>query len=145
LKALGTAQVLDRQVFMEQAERHLLRPQWAGGIDTVGGSMLAQLLKGVKYGGSVTACGLAESAHLSVSLFPFILRGINLLGIDCVELPLPLKVSLWNRWAENWLFDQLVSLEQAIVREIDLVAVPDALRRILLSEHTGRYLVRIGV
>ena len=87
---------------------------------------------------------MAAGGDINTSVFPFIIRGINLLGVDSVELPLEIKVDVWNQIAKDWLFDDLGSFMDNTMTEIGLEDVPDALDNILSSKHQGRYLVKIA-
>lgn len=139
LKALGAARVLGRAELALPDAKPLGPEIWAGGLDTVGGQLLASLLKSLKYGGSVAACGLAASPQLSLTVLPFILRSVNLLGIDSVELPLADKAAAWQRLAGDWRPAGLESL----VREIRPEAIPDTARQLLDGSVRGRTLVRL--
>lgn len=88
LRNIGASEVVDREFANDDSSRPLMKPKWAGGIDTVGGNTLATLLKGCKPGGSVASCGLVGSPNLSTTVFPFIINGINLLGLDSANFRL---------------------------------------------------------
>src|SRR5208283_887918 len=96
LKALGAAEIIERKE-LSGNPRPLAKERWAGGIDAVGSTTLANVLSMTRYGGSVAACGLAGGMDLPTSVAPFILRGVSLLGIDSVMCPLPLRVAAWRR------------------------------------------------
>jgi putative YhdH/YhfP family quinone oxidoreductase len=102
LKRLGASSVVDREAVTAGAERPLMKERWGAVVDTVGGATLAAALKGTRHGGAVTACGLVAGADLSVSVFPFILRGVSLLGVDSVNCPLPERTALWRKLASEW-------------------------------------------
>jgi len=110
LKSLGAAEVVDRAFIDDDSSRPLMRPKWAGGIDTVGGNTLATLLKGCKPGGSIASCGLVSSPMLSTTVFPFILNGINLLGIDSANFPRDERLKIWGNLAGTWRLPDLDSL-----------------------------------
>ncbi|MEM7370887.1 MAG: YhdH/YhfP family quinone oxidoreductase [Bacteroidota bacterium] len=110
LTRLGAKEVVDRAFVDDDSGRPLLRPKWAGGIDTVGGNTLATLLKGCSKEGSIAACGLVGSPKLSMTVFPFILNGVNLLGMDSATFAMPKRREVWNRLASDWLVDDLESL-----------------------------------
>src|SRR6185312_201490 len=99
LRALGAAAIIERAELAEAPKRPLASERFAGGIDTVGSTTLANLLTQIKYRGSVAACGLAGGNDLPATVIPFIIRGVNLLGIDSVMAPLPLRVEAWRRLA----------------------------------------------
>lgn len=101
LEQLGAQEILDRSVFSTPSKRPLDSARWAGAVDPVGGETLASLLKSMMPRASVAACGLAGSSDLPTTVFPFILRGVNLLGIDSVMVPYEERVEAWNRLAED--------------------------------------------
>lgn len=141
LLSLGASELLDRDVLLGGSERPLLKPRWAGVVDTVGGDILVNALKSLNYGASATCCGMAASAQLNATVFPFILRGVNLLGIDSVELPLDIKQQVWDVLASEW---RLNKLPQLLAAEVPLVELPAWFERILAGEVRGRVLVRVG-
>ncbi|MFM1896939.1 MAG: hypothetical protein RLZZ385_2013 [Pseudomonadota bacterium] len=102
LQRLGAAQCMARAELSQENSRPLLKERWAAAVDVVGGDTLVTILKSLKYGSSVAACGLVGSPSLPASVLPFILRGVNLLGVDSVNLPLPTKQLLWNKLAGDW-------------------------------------------
>ncbi|MEZ5528953.1 MAG: oxidoreductase [Porticoccaceae bacterium] len=138
LNALGAHQIVDRNLLLE-SKRPLEKPRFGHGIDTLGGEYLANLLKLVNYGGSVAACGLAASADLPTTVLPFILRNVNLLGVDCVEQPLARKVTNWQKLGGEWKLDNL----DALAEEITLAQVPECLDRMARGQVVGRYLVNL--
>jgi acrylyl-CoA reductase (NADPH) len=138
LKGLGAAEVIERKELSGPA-RPLAKERWAGGIDTVGSTTLANVLAMTRYGGSVAACGLAGGLDLPVTVAPFILRGISLLGIDSVMCPLPLRQEAWRR-LETELDRGKIA---AMTSEIALADVVDAGRRIVEGQVRGRIVVRI--
>ncbi len=100
LRRLGAVDVVDRATLSEPG-RPMQRTVWAGAVDSVGGTTLANVLASTQYGGAVTACGLAQDAALSTTVLPFILRGVSLLGIDSVQAPLALRRRAWERLATD--------------------------------------------
>jgi putative YhdH/YhfP family quinone oxidoreductase len=110
LLALGAAEVVGREELLKGSERPLTKERWAGAVDVVGGTTLAAILKATRYGGTVTCCGLVGSTELPVNVFPFILRGVSLLGIDSVECPMGPRVAVWNRLADDWKLGSLADL-----------------------------------
>lgn len=139
LQRLGATQVIDRDLLLEGAGKPLLKRKWAGAVDTVGGEMLFHVIRSLHYGASVTSCGLAGGAEFQATVLPFILRGINLLGVDSVELPLAEKAAMWQRLATDWKLDDM----EQVCHEIALEDVPEAVDRILAGRVFGRILVRI--
>ena len=110
-------------------------------VDTVGGEFLAQAIKSTQYGGVVTCCGLTASAQLDVSVFPFILRGVSLLGIDSVQCPMPPRVKLWDKLAGDWKLNQL----EALTTEVGLSQLDEKIDAILKGQLSGRTLVNLDL
>ena len=141
LHSLGAATIVERAEISEPSKRPLLKPRWHAAIDTVGGTTLATLLKSIENEGVVTCCGLTAGDHFEASVYPFILRGVSLLGVDSVEISLAAKQRIWQRFAEDWalptdIIDQLVeciSLDQCV----------DYLPRFLKGTIKGRILVAL--
>lgn len=141
LKALGASSMISRQELQAGADRVLLKPRWAGVVDTVGGDILVNALKTLNYGASAACCGMAASGELHGTVFPFILRGINLLGVDSVELPLDIKQQVWDVLADEWRLEQQ---ERLLAAEVPVQELPDWFARILAGEVRGRVLVRVA-
>lgn len=110
LKALGASEVIPADAVNDPEQRSMLKGKWAGVIDTVGGNVLSTALRETLYGGVVTACGNAAGADFYANVFPFILRGVTLFGIDSVECPDELREKIWNRMANEWYNSDLNSL-----------------------------------
>lgn len=138
LRQLGAKQVIDREALTVGTDKALLKPQWAGVVDTVGGDILFNAVKSLQYGASAACCGLTAGIDFKASVLPFILRGVNLLGVDSVELPLVNKASMWDKLSLQWKMDL-----DNLVKEISLKDVPNAIATMLASQQTGRTLVRI--
>lgn len=137
LSKLGAHQVIQRATLADPSERPLAQTQWAHAVDCVGGEILNNIIKSLKYGGSVAACGMTAGNGFSASVFPFILRGVNLLGVDCVELPLQRKAENWQKLATSMKFPGLADMAETIPLE----RAPDYLARILNGHVVGRYVV----
>lgn len=101
LKTLGATEVMGREV-LEASKKPMVKPEFANAVDTVGGSPLAELLKRIQPSGSVACCGLVAGLQLETTVLPFILRGVNLLGVDSVEIPLQDKEKVWANLASEW-------------------------------------------
>src|SRR6516162_933920 len=138
LKELGAAEVIDRNELSAPA-KPLAKERWAGGVDSVGSTTLANLLSMTKYGGAVAACGLAAGMDLPSSVAPFILRGVCLLGIDSVMCPLPLRKVAWERLAHDLDGEKL----SEITHEIALDQVVGMGPQILAGQVRGRVVVKI--
>lgn len=133
LKSLGAGEILSREDALEGGKRPLLAERWGGVVDTVGGEMLFSAVKSLRYGCSLAACGLVGGSDIPASVFPFLLRHVNILGVDSVELPLAEKSRIWSRLADEWRLD-LSDLEE----KLTLDQVSDALDRILAGNMVGR-------
>ena len=140
LRRLGAIEIHDRSEFVDASSRPLLRETWGGVVDTVGGAILFNSIKALKYGQSAAACGLVSSPMIPASVFPFILRHVNLLGIDSVELPLAQKNVIWQKLSSDWKFDNL----ENFVTPLTLGSLSGAIDRILAGEMVGRGLVEHG-
>jgi acrylyl-CoA reductase (NADPH) len=138
LKGLGAAEVIDRNELSGPA-KPLAKERWAGGIDSVGSTTLANILSMTRYRGAVAACGLAGGMDLPSSVAPFILRGVCLLGIDSVMCPIELRKVAWSRLASDLDSGKLTE----ITHEIGLDEVFDAGAKILAGQVRGRIVVKI--
>ena len=139
LKGLGAAEVIERTAVTEGAERPMMKTKWAGVVDCVGGEMLAAALKSTSYCGSVTCCGLVGSPELAVNVFPFILRGVRLIGIDSVEAPMASRLKVWQKLAGDWKPDEL----EAMVDEIHLDGLEEKIQAMLQGGLKRRALVNL--
>ena len=139
LKGLGASEIVDRKELAGPA-KPLAKERWAGAIDAVGSTTLANLLSMTRYGGAVAACGLAAGMDLPGSVAPFILRGVCLYGIDSVMCPIERRREAWKR-LETDLDRQKLA---AMTREIDLSGLPEAAAAILAGQVRGRIVVKIG-
>lgn len=132
LKALGATDVVGRDL-LETQRKPMLKPQFAAAVDTVGGEPLAEVLKQLLPGGSVACCGLVAGMEVPTTVFPFILRGINLLGVDSVEIPLADKEAVWARLSGDWACGKT----EKNAREIGKEELGDALAAFLKGESSG--------
>jgi alcohol dehydrogenase len=139
LRKLGATQVVERSALQAGTEKPLLKEQWAGAVDTVGGDILFNVVKSLQRGASVACCGLTAGTNFQANVLPFILRGVNLLGVDSVEIPLVVKASMWDKLSVQWKLPNLDDLAQ----EISLEQLPEAIERTLAGQQTGRMLVRL--
>jgi acrylyl-CoA reductase (NADPH) len=138
LKEIGAAEIIDRNELSAPA-KPIAKERWAGGVDSVGSTTLANLLSMTKYGGAIAACGLAAGMDLPSSVAPFILRGVCLLGIDSVMCPIEPRKAAWQRLASD--LDRTKLSE--ITQEIELDAVPEWGAKILAGQVRGRIVVKI--
>jgi putative YhdH/YhfP family quinone oxidoreductase len=139
LERLGAGRILPRQAFQESTDRPLLKAQWAGGIDTVGGVILENLIKSTHPQGIVTCCGNVASADLHLTVYPFILRGVSLVGVDSQHYPMADRISLWKKLADAWKPDMLSSM----CTEITLDDLDACIDRMLAGKLKGRILVNM--
>lgn len=142
LKALGAAEVIDRAELADNPERPLLSERWSGCVDAVGGDTLAHILAEMAYKGSVAACGLAGGNGLSTTVIPFLLRGVNLLGIDSVMCPIEDRVKVHARLAELLADPAVADKLDSITTEVDLAGVPELAPQILAGQVKGRVVVK---
>jgi acrylyl-CoA reductase (NADPH) len=138
LKRLGAAEIIERKE-LAGTPRALGKERWAGAIDAVGSTTLANVLSMTRYGGVVTACGLAGGMDLPTSVAPFILRGVSLVGIDSVMCPLALRQEAWRRLETDLDRGKI----ESVISEIGLADVIEAAPRILAGEVRGRIVVKI--
>jgi acrylyl-CoA reductase (NADPH) len=138
LRRLGAAEVIDRKE-LTGPPRALGKERWAGGIDSVGSTTLANVLSMTRYGGAVATCGLAGGMDLPATVAPFILRAVSLLGIDSVMCPLPMRQEAWRRLETDLVRSKIA----AMTTELPLTQVIDAGARILAGEVRGRIVVKI--
>jgi acrylyl-CoA reductase (NADPH) len=141
LEGLGAAELIDRAALAAKPARPLDRERWAGAVDAVGGATLATVLTQLKYRGSVAACGLAGGSDLPATVLPFLLRGVNLLGIDSVMCPRDERIEAWDRLARDLPFDKL----EAATQTVPLAEVPALAPRILKGEVRGRVVIDIDI
>ena len=140
LKELGASDVILRQDFDVENKRPMGSEKYAGVIDTVGGNILAEALKVIQYDGVATCCGLTASFELPTNVFPFILRGVRLIGIDSVECKREKKQAAWEKLASDF---KITTLE-ALTTEINLDGIKEAYAQLLEGKAVGRYLVKIS-
>ena len=134
LRKLGAKSVIDRAELMEASPKPMLKEQWAAAVDVAGGELLANIIKSLKYGGSVAICGLVASPQFNTTVLPFILRGVNLLGVDSVNLPLAKKQQIWMQLASCWKVQKL----QELHTEIGFAELTSYLDKIFRGESVGR-------
>ena len=139
LKTLGASEVIDRKELSEPG-RPLGKERWAGAVDAVGSHTLANICASTKYGGTVTACGLAQGSDLTATVMPFILRGVSLVGIDSVYASKDLRIEAWDRLAS----DLDPELLRAMMKQISLGDVLETAKAQLLGKTVGRVVVDVN-
>ncbi len=139
LKQLGASKVVDASETSDHSKRPLLRAQWSGAFDVIGGNTLATILKSVSYGGNVVTVGNIESPVLNTTVFPFILNGINLLGVGSQDTPMNLRRKIWHNIANDWKPDKL----ESIVTEIKLNDLQHYLNIMINKKSRGRVLLNL--
>lgn len=140
LHKLGAKEIISREDVYDGKIKPLDKQLWAGAVDPVGGNPLASLLSKIQYNGSVAVSGLTAGTDVPTSVFPFILRGINLLGIDSVYCPMELRKEIWRRMATDLKPEGLTDIIQ---KEVSLAELPEALPTILKGQVRGRIVVSI--
>jgi putative YhdH/YhfP family quinone oxidoreductase len=140
LRGLGASEILSRDEIVPQQPRPLEKERWAGAIDAVGGASLAAILRATRQEGSVAACGLTGGAALNLTVHPFILRGVNLLGIDSALCPMPLRQQIWSRLATDL---KPAALATIITREVTLAELPEVATALMQGAVRGRVLVQL--
>ena len=139
LTELGAAELIDRETLAAKPSRPLDTERWAGAVDAVGGTTLATILTQLKYRASVAACGLAGGSDLPATVIPFLLRGVNLLGIDSVMCPRDERIEAWRRLVRDLPLDRLERMTQTL----PLSALPDLAPQILKGEVRGRTVIDV--
>lgn len=137
LKSLGATLIVSREDVNDQSGKPLLKERWAGVVDTVGGNTLATAIKATKYDGCIAACGLVGGVELATTVYPFILRGVRLIGIDSVQCPMQKRLGIWKKLASDWKPSQL----EEVVSTINLSQLPEYIDAILQGRSVGRVLV----
>jgi putative YhdH/YhfP family quinone oxidoreductase len=140
LTTCGADEIISRDEFMAMADKALLPATYAGAIDTVGGDILARIIKMLKPMGAVTTCGSVASTNLPLNVFPFILRAVTLIGVSAQNYPTALRSDLWQRLATDLKPDNLMDM----YREITMEELPEATQLILSGKLKGRTIVRIS-
>lgn len=139
LRLLGAARIVGREEVDDASDKPLLATRWAAGVDTVGGRTLATLLRSLVRGGCVAACGLVGGVELPLTVYPFILRAVELIGIDSAECPHDRRVQVWQKLAGDWKLGQL----DLVATEVTLDDLPEQIEKILHGQTTGRTVVNV--
>jgi putative YhdH/YhfP family quinone oxidoreductase len=139
LKSLGADEIISRNDFQNMDNKPVLSAKYAGGVDTVGGPMLVNILKTLLPLGAVTTCGSVASTELNMTVFPFILRGISLIGISAQNYPMNLRQVLWQKMASDWKPDNLMQ----IYTEIKPEDLKTTIESMLKGQLKGRTIVNL--
>ena len=134
LISLGASEIVSREDMVDESDRPLLKGAWAGGVDTVGGTTLATFLRSTQIGGAVSACGVVAGPELPITVYPFILRGVSLCGIDSANTPLEQRKLLWSKLANEWKLDGIGQL----TKTVRLDSIESEVQNILGGKVAGR-------
>ncbi len=140
LMELGARQVIQREAVLDESKKPLLKATWAGAVDTVGGQTLVTLVRSLRYRGTVACCGLVGGSFLPLTVYPFLLRGVTLDGIDSAACPYERRLEIWEKLAGAW---KPCRLEQ-IANEVPLQEVERVIPEILAGRVAGRTLLRLS-
>ena len=136
---IGAQEVISIEEATDSGGKPLLKELWAGGIDTIGGEILATMIKSIQSDGGVTCCGNVGSHDLPLNVYPFILRGVTLMGIDSQKCPMPMRLKVWNKIANDWKLERL----ELLTTEVSLDELNERIDLILQRKHKGRTIVRL--
>ncbi len=141
LKKLGAKQVIDRNndEIDNKSKKPMLSGRWSGVIDSVGGNILATAIKSAKYGGVVAACGLTQSFNFNATVYPFILRSVNLIGIDSAACPMETRLRIWKKLSGEWKINTL----NYMYEEISLKELERKINLMLEGKNTGRVIINL--
>lgn len=139
LRRLGAARIIDREEVDDASQKPLLAMRWAAAVDTVGGRTLSTLIRSMIRGGCLTACGLVGGVDLPLTVYPFILRAVELIGIDSAECPSNRRAQVWQKLAGDW---KLANLD-ALATEVTLEELPSQIDKILHGQIMGRVVVNL--
>jgi putative YhdH/YhfP family quinone oxidoreductase len=139
LKSLGAAEAVSRESLVDESNKPLLAGRWMGVVDTVGGNMLGTAIRSCRHDACVTVTGLVGSTDLPMTVYPLILRGITICGIDSAEYPIGRRIKLWERMASDW---KPACLETMVAGEVTLDELEAEIQKILAGGVRGRYLIK---
>jgi acrylyl-CoA reductase (NADPH) len=139
LHKLGAVGIISREQVTAGSERPMMKERWAGVVDVVGGETLAAAVKSTCYGGAVTCCGLVGSTDLPINVYPFILRGVSLIGIDSANCPADTRLRVWHKLAGEWKPGRLAEMAM----EVPLEGVEEKIQTILQGGIRGRVVVKL--
>ena len=138
LFSIGAKEVLLRDDYINSVKKPMGKGLWNIAVDVAGGKMLSTLIANMKYGGTITCCGLVDSPIFTSSVFPFILRGINLVGIDSAEASINKKAEIWYNFANHWKLDGI----QNISKNVDMYGMMDEIKTIFEGRQVGRVVLK---
>jgi len=141
LKYLGARQVIDRNSVMNRPDRPLLKGKWAGVLDTVGGAMLDAAIRQTLHNGTIACCGNVLGGRLETSIYPFILRGVSLMGIDSGICLMPMRKQIWKLLAADWKIERL----EEMCHESTLDTLEEEIQKILKGRQVGRVLINLNL
>lgn len=139
LRQLGASRIVGREEVDDASDKPLLATRWAGAIDTVGGRTLTTLIRSLARGGCVAACGLVGGTELPLTVYPFILRAVELIGIDSAECPHDRRVQVWQKLAGDWKLEKL----DLLATEVTLDQLPEQIEKIFKGQVVGRVVVNL--
>lgn len=139
LREWGATEVVSRELLMDPSSKPLLSARWAGAVDTVGGEVLANAVRQTRHSGCVAACGVAGGAQLPLTVYPFILRGVTLAGIEAAFYPMERRQRIWARLSGEWRLDRL----EQLVEEAELRTLDPHIDAMLAGNVAGRTIVKI--
>ena len=141
LKKLGASSVITREFVDDSSGKPLLPTRWAGVVDTVGGNILSAAVRSTKHGGGIAACGLTQSPNLNLTVYPFILRGVNLMGIDSAHCQTDVRLQMWNNLAGKWKPELLDDIGEIC----GLENISGKIDKILEGKITGRTVIDLSI
>ncbi|HYX09511.1 MAG TPA: YhdH/YhfP family quinone oxidoreductase, partial [Bacteroidales bacterium] len=139
LSDLGATDIISRKDIENAGNKPLLKPQFAGAIDTVGGAILENIIESIRSIGVVTCCGNVASPDLNLTVFPFILRGVSLIGIDSQNYPMSYRIKVWEKLSQEWKPSQILN----VYTEITLDDIPEKINLMLLGKLKGRTIIKM--
>jgi putative YhdH/YhfP family quinone oxidoreductase len=139
LAKIGAHQVLEPAAFIDESPRPMLKEQWTGCVETLGGSVLTSAIRSIRANGAITCCGNVVSGDISLTVYPFILRGVSLFGIDSQNCPMTRRIRAWDMLAGPWKFPWL----EGLASEVPLASAGKAMDLIKAGGHQGRFVVKL--
>ena len=138
LKSLGAKEVINRSEFEGEMKSPLAKPRWAGGVDAVGSEILSNLISATHQRAAIACCGMVGGVNLNTSIFPFILRGLSLLGVDSAETLIDVKKEIWNNFASDWKLEKINDQ----IKDVGLEELSSEIEKILNGKQVGRIRIK---